>query len=287
MCVGEAARAEALACRAAHDAGFEWPPHRAASSKPPWELQPGSGRRGPADLWRRSTLRSRSSIAPRPAATWSRSRARTTSWPLQRPTWRRRSRMRIARRGCWRGGGARRSAELRRFDRRQGTVGFVPDRWRRPACRRGSVVVVGSQRSRRVASELLSALARSSRASTSSGRMRNARPTRTAGSVPWSTQLRIVCAVTWNRAATSGTVSSCRSGSVIRQTIIAPPDDATPRPIPKSGSHTAAPPRPPAHPGLLVLVAVSRCEAETRSRRLLSLRLSFASHSTTHRVLFC
>jgi hypothetical protein len=51
--LGDAARAEALACRAAHDAGFEWPPHRAASSKPPWELQPGSGRRGPAELWRR------------------------------------------------------------------------------------------------------------------------------------------------------------------------------------------------------------------------------------------
>jgi hypothetical protein len=51
--LGDAARAESLACRAAHDAGFEWPPHRAASSKPPWELQPGSGRRGPHELWRR------------------------------------------------------------------------------------------------------------------------------------------------------------------------------------------------------------------------------------------
>jgi hypothetical protein len=51
--LGDAARAEGLACRAAHEAGFEWPPHRAASSKPPWELQPGSGRRGPEELWRR------------------------------------------------------------------------------------------------------------------------------------------------------------------------------------------------------------------------------------------
>jgi len=51
--LGDAARSEAVACRGAHDAGFEWPPHRAASSKPPWELQPGSGRRGPEDLWRR------------------------------------------------------------------------------------------------------------------------------------------------------------------------------------------------------------------------------------------
>lgn len=51
--LAKAARAEALACRAAYDAGFEWPPHRAASSGPPWELRPGSGRRGPAELWRR------------------------------------------------------------------------------------------------------------------------------------------------------------------------------------------------------------------------------------------
>jgi len=51
--LAEAARAERVACRAAHEAGFEWPPHRAASSDPPYELRPGSGRRGPEDLWRR------------------------------------------------------------------------------------------------------------------------------------------------------------------------------------------------------------------------------------------
>ena len=51
--LAEAARAEAQACRAANGAGFEWPPHRAAASSPPYELQPGSGRRGPEDLWRR------------------------------------------------------------------------------------------------------------------------------------------------------------------------------------------------------------------------------------------
>jgi hypothetical protein len=48
-----AAQAEAEACRAADAAGFEWPPHRASSSKPPYELQPGTGRRGPQELWRR------------------------------------------------------------------------------------------------------------------------------------------------------------------------------------------------------------------------------------------
>src|SRR5206468_5722044 len=47
-----AAHAEAIACRAAHDAGFEWPPHRAYATSPPYELQPGSGRRGPDELWR-------------------------------------------------------------------------------------------------------------------------------------------------------------------------------------------------------------------------------------------
>ena len=51
--LADAARAEAQACRVAEGAGFEWPPHRASSSAPPYELQPGSGRRGPAELWRR------------------------------------------------------------------------------------------------------------------------------------------------------------------------------------------------------------------------------------------
>jgi len=47
------AAAEAAACREAEAAGFEWPPHRASSAKPPWELQPESGRRGPQGLWQR------------------------------------------------------------------------------------------------------------------------------------------------------------------------------------------------------------------------------------------
>ncbi|MGI8802936.1 MAG: hypothetical protein ACR2KV_12295 [Solirubrobacteraceae bacterium] len=47
-----AAAAEAQACREADRAGFEWPPHRASSNEPPYELRPGSGRRGPPDLWR-------------------------------------------------------------------------------------------------------------------------------------------------------------------------------------------------------------------------------------------
>jgi hypothetical protein len=51
--LASAARAEADACRVADRAGFEWPPHRASSSEPPYELQPGSGRRGPGELWRR------------------------------------------------------------------------------------------------------------------------------------------------------------------------------------------------------------------------------------------
>ena len=39
---GEAARV----CRAADAAGFEWPPARKADSEPPYELRPGTGRRG-------------------------------------------------------------------------------------------------------------------------------------------------------------------------------------------------------------------------------------------------
>jgi hypothetical protein len=48
-----AAHAESEACRDAEAAGFEWPPHRASSSEPPYELRQGSGRRGPEELWRR------------------------------------------------------------------------------------------------------------------------------------------------------------------------------------------------------------------------------------------
>jgi hypothetical protein len=50
--LAEAAQAEADACRQAAQAGFEWPPHRASSSEPPYELRPGTGRRGPERLWR-------------------------------------------------------------------------------------------------------------------------------------------------------------------------------------------------------------------------------------------
>jgi hypothetical protein len=48
-----AARQEAQACRTADAAGFEWPPHRAADGGPPYELRPGTGRRGPESLWQR------------------------------------------------------------------------------------------------------------------------------------------------------------------------------------------------------------------------------------------
>jgi hypothetical protein len=51
--LADAALEEARVCLAADEAGFEWPPHRGANSEPPYELRPGSGRRGPEDLWRR------------------------------------------------------------------------------------------------------------------------------------------------------------------------------------------------------------------------------------------
>lgn len=46
------ARQRADACDAAYRDGFEWPPAR-GGAKPPYELQPGTGRRGPEDLWHR------------------------------------------------------------------------------------------------------------------------------------------------------------------------------------------------------------------------------------------
>ena len=46
---GEAARV----CELAAAAGFAWPPARKADSEPPYELRPGTGRRGPEALWRR------------------------------------------------------------------------------------------------------------------------------------------------------------------------------------------------------------------------------------------
>jgi hypothetical protein len=47
-----AAEADGAACREADAAGFEWPPHRASANKPPYELRPGTARRGPEELWR-------------------------------------------------------------------------------------------------------------------------------------------------------------------------------------------------------------------------------------------
>ncbi len=47
-----AAAGRAAACEAAHKDGYEWPAAR-GGAKPPHELQPGTGRRGPAELWER------------------------------------------------------------------------------------------------------------------------------------------------------------------------------------------------------------------------------------------
>jgi hypothetical protein len=47
-----AATQRAEACEAAAKDGFEWPAAR-GGAKPPYELQPGTGRRGPEELWAR------------------------------------------------------------------------------------------------------------------------------------------------------------------------------------------------------------------------------------------
>jgi hypothetical protein len=50
--LSEAAGAEQLAWQQAHDAGMQWRPvPGAAEAEPPYELRPGTGRRGPEDLW--------------------------------------------------------------------------------------------------------------------------------------------------------------------------------------------------------------------------------------------
>jgi hypothetical protein len=50
--LAKAAAQRAEACEAAYQDGFEWPPAR-GGAKPPYELQPGTGRRGPVELWQR------------------------------------------------------------------------------------------------------------------------------------------------------------------------------------------------------------------------------------------
>jgi hypothetical protein len=52
--LAEAAREEQIAWRQAHDAGLLWRPIPGAeSAQPPHELRPGTGRRGPPELWER------------------------------------------------------------------------------------------------------------------------------------------------------------------------------------------------------------------------------------------
>jgi hypothetical protein len=50
--LSEAAAAEQLAWQQAHAAGMQWRPVPGADrAEPPYELRPGTGRRGPEDLW--------------------------------------------------------------------------------------------------------------------------------------------------------------------------------------------------------------------------------------------
>jgi hypothetical protein len=51
--LAKGADAAARACKMADEAGFDWPPIRKPDSQPPYELRPGTGRRGPAALWER------------------------------------------------------------------------------------------------------------------------------------------------------------------------------------------------------------------------------------------
>jgi hypothetical protein len=51
--LAQGASEAARVCRTANAAGFEWSPARKADSEPPYELRPGTGRRGPQELWQR------------------------------------------------------------------------------------------------------------------------------------------------------------------------------------------------------------------------------------------
>ncbi len=52
--LGDAASREQVAWEHAHSAGLMWRPVPGAeSAQPPYELRPGTGRRGPEDLWTR------------------------------------------------------------------------------------------------------------------------------------------------------------------------------------------------------------------------------------------
>jgi len=52
--LADAARQRALAARAGSEAGLRWVPRPGAiRSQPPYELRPGSGRRGSPELWER------------------------------------------------------------------------------------------------------------------------------------------------------------------------------------------------------------------------------------------
>jgi hypothetical protein len=50
--LAQAAKRRAAACEAADKDGYEWPAAH-GGAKPPYELQPGTGRRGPETLWER------------------------------------------------------------------------------------------------------------------------------------------------------------------------------------------------------------------------------------------
>jgi hypothetical protein len=56
------ARSLAVACRDMGRAGYVWPSTRKADSEPPYELRPGTGRRGPEELWRRFDRATRAMI---------------------------------------------------------------------------------------------------------------------------------------------------------------------------------------------------------------------------------
>ena len=94
--LASAADTEREACEEAAQAGLLWRPIPGAQgSQPPYELRPGTGRRGPAELWERFDAPSRRSTTRSPARTswwWGVRSASSPRPPARSPM---RSRLRI------------------------------------------------------------------------------------------------------------------------------------------------------------------------------------------------
>ena len=89
--LSEAAATEQVAWEQAYAAGLQWRPIAGADrSAPPYELRPGTGRRGPDELWLRFDAVVRELTGPSADRAGWPSPAPSEPWPKPPLTWRRR-----------------------------------------------------------------------------------------------------------------------------------------------------------------------------------------------------